>query len=174
MRTSLMLKEMNLCLCDGAQTHKAKGTLHLLSPFQKENTRDGIILFDSYHNIYSPYGQPASWHRAKATCPPPQKKEEARNDDNNKKPNDIPPHIIISKSRAAYALNIRLLCMVINPLKRTHASHYSTGTGAYRIFIFIYVCFFFKWILIGHKMKTAVNYKPYASMCSVIHTLHIH
>lgn len=153
--------------------HKAKGTLHLLSPFQKENTRDGIILFDSYHNIYSPYGQPASWHRAKATCPPPQKEEEARNDDNNKKPNDIPPHIIISKSRAAYALNIRLLCMVINPLKRTHASHYSTGTGAYRIFIFIYVCFF-KWILIGHKMKTAVNYKPYASMCSVIHTLLIH
>lgn len=75
MRTSLMLKEMNLCLCDGAQTHKAKGTLHLLSPFQKENTRDGIILFDSYHNIYSPYGQPASWHRAKATCPPKKKKK---------------------------------------------------------------------------------------------------
>lgn len=58
----------------------------------------------------------------KQHAPPPQKKEEARNDDNNKKPNDIPPHIIISKSRAAYALNIRLLCMVINPLKRTHAS----------------------------------------------------
>lgn len=31
-------------------------------------------------------------------------------------PTHIPPLIIISKSRAAYALNIRLLCMVINPI----------------------------------------------------------
>lgn len=31
-------------------------------------------------------------------------------------PTHIPPLIIIYKSRAAYTLNIRLLCMVINPI----------------------------------------------------------
>lgn len=32
------------------------------------------------------------------------------------KPTHIPPLLIISKSRAAYARNIRLLCVVINPI----------------------------------------------------------
>lgn len=83
-----------------------------------------MILFAFHHNILSPYGQPSSWHGATVKCVPPQQ------------PTHIPPLIIISKSRAAYALNIRLLCVVINPI--THmdkcTAHRSAGTGAYMIF----------------------------------------
>lgn len=45
-------------------------------------------------------------------------------------PTHIPPLIIISKSRAAYALNIRLLCMVINPI--THMDKCTAPWRRYR------------------------------------------
>lgn len=45
-------------------------------------------------------------------------------------PTHIPPLIIISKSRAAYALNIRLLCMVINPI--IHMDKWTAPQSRYR------------------------------------------
>lgn len=110
----------NLHLCQLSHVYTQKQN-------QKKKIRErgkDMILFAFHHNILSPYGQPSSWHGATVKCVPPQQ------------PTHIPPLIIISKSRAAYALNIRLLCVVINPI--THmdkcTAHRSAGTGAYMIF----------------------------------------
>lgn len=117
MHISLMLKEMNVGLCSVAQAHRlGKTCICVIFPHMYTQKIKGMmvmmILFVFHHNILSPYGQPSFWHGVTVKCVSPQQ------------PTHIPP-LIISKSRAAYALNIRLLCMVINPI--THMDKCTTS-----------------------------------------------
>lgn len=91
--------------CCTSPQHRG-GNLHLCQLshiyIQKKERRD-FVCFSPQHFL-TIWSALSSWRGVTVKCVPPQQ------------PTHIPPLIIISKSRAAYALNIRLLCMVINPI----------------------------------------------------------
>lgn len=122
--THTMLKKMSLGMCFNDQRKLA----FLLSFTHLQLKNKWRAWFAFHHSILSPYGQSFFWHGLTVNYPPPHTHTTLMSHSYSVS------QIIICKSRTSYAINIRLLYMVINQITDVKNC---AGMGAQRMLLFL-------------------------------------